>query len=266
MNGKINDLLAPGNVARFPSLYDLLHSDNLSDVPLYQRLSKGSDPVLECGIGTGRVAIPLARDGIVVHGIDNSPEMLAALQEKLNSEPANVRARVHSYQLDMCSFALGESFKLIYVPFMSFNYLLGITAQLACLHSIRAHLTDNGSLVMELMSFYREWFHNDGIPRFIVRRTDPHTRKSTEVFRVTRFDPSTQIVEHDRHYRSLSPEGHIEEERVVFLRNRFVTLGEASLLLEKAHFSLDHVWGDHNGGPYTKESQVMILAASKTAA
>ena len=253
-----------GNVTRYPELYDLLHDDHKSDIALYQRMSQGCDAVLECGVGTGRIAIPLARQGVVVHGVDKSPEMLAALQRKLMGEPSAVRARIHVHEADMCSFDLGMEFKFAYVPFMTFSYLPNIEAQVACLSSIRAHLEVGGTLVLELISFYREWFYDDGIPRLVARRIDPYTGSTVEVFRVTRFDPTTQTLEHDRHYRFLDATGHVEEERVILLRNRFFFLGEARLLLEKANLALTHVFGDHDGGPYTWKSQVMILAASKT--
>lgn len=255
-----------GNVTVYPELYDLLHKDATDDILLYQRLSEGCNPVLECGVGTGRIAIPLAREGKVVYGIDKSSEMLAALRRKLKDEPNAVRDRIHIYEADMCSFNLGVSFKFAYVPFMTFNYLPDIRSQLGCLRSIHAHLETAGTLVLELISFYREWFHNDGIPRLVARRIDPDTGKAIQVFRVTRFDPSTQILEHDRHYRFLDSTGRVEEERAVWLRNRFFLLGEVRLLLQNANFTLEHIWGDHSGGPYTSDSQVMILVASKAIA
>jgi hypothetical protein len=255
-----------GNVTRYPELYDLLHDDHKSDIALYQRMSQGCDAVLECGVGTGRIAIPLARQGIVVHGIDTSREMLAALERKLQGEADPVRGRVHLHQADMCSFDLGISFKFIYIPFMTFNYLPSIEAQLACLGSISSHLKTEGALVLELISFYREWFHDDGIPRLVVRRTNPDTGATVEVFRVTRFDSSTQTLEHERYYRFVDPTGRVEGERTILLRNRFFFLGEARLLLEKANLTLKQVFGDHDGGPYTRDSQVMILVASKAGA
>jgi hypothetical protein len=165
----------------------------------------------------------------------------------------------------MRSFDLGISFRFIYIPFMTFNYLRTIEDQVGCLCSVSRHLERDGRLVLELMSFYREWFHDDNIPRLVFRRTNGETGETAEVFRLTRFDPSTQVVEHDRYYRFIDSAGRLKDERTVFWRNRFLLLGEASMLLDKAKLTLDAVWGDYEGGPYTHESQVMILLASKTA-
>jgi SAM-dependent methyltransferase len=252
-----------GNVASNPELYDLLHQDNARDINLYKRMTRGFNRVLECGIGTGRVAIPLARSGRTVHGIDTSPEMLDYLRRKLHEQPSTVRSRIHLHHGDMCSFALGLSFPFVYVPFMTFNYLPDIAAQLACLRSIHGHMTPGGTLVIELMSFFPEWFYNDGIPRLIARRTDPNTGVAVEVFRITRFDASSQTMEHDRHYKFFDAQGRLECERVILLRNRFLFLGEALLLMEKARFSIRHVWGNHSAGPYNHHSQIMILVVTK---
>lgn len=252
-----------GNVTAQPGLYDLLHGDNQEDIPLYERLSKGLERVLECGVGTGRIAISLARKGRTVYGIDSSPEMLAQLRRNLSHESGKVAARVRVELGDMRLFEMSLTFRLVYIPFMTFNYLPSVVDQLACLDRMRAHLDVGGTLVMELMSYHREWFHDDGVPRVVLRRLLPDARGHVEVLRVTRFDASTQIMEHDRFYRFFDSGGRLESEQVVHLRNRFFFLGEASMLLERCGFAIRNVWGDHRGGPYTRGSQVMILVAEK---
>jgi SAM-dependent methyltransferase len=252
-----------GTVASNPDLYDLLHGEPQDEVAMYSSLSEGCDAILECGIGSGRIAIPLARAGIEVHGIDTSAEMLAQLELKLKAEPGTVGRRVHPSMADMRSFDLGRSFSFAYVPFMTFNYLLTIEAQRECLAALYRHLKPGGTLLIELISLYREWFYNDGIARFVLRRKHPESGQIVDIFRVTRFDPATQILEHDRQYRFLDDLGRLDHERTVFLRNRFFFLGEAQLLLAEAGFTLTAIWGDHKRGPYDRDSQVMILVASR---
>src|SRR3954452_23690602 len=67
-------------------------------------------PVLELGIGTGRVAIPLAAHGIEVHGVDSSPDMVAALQAKPSAESIVVH---HGDFAEVGSLVDGE-FALVY--------------------------------------------------------------------------------------------------------------------------------------------------------
>jgi len=89
----------PGNVASYPELYDLLHDGNDNDVDFYSCLSAGHETVLECGIGSGRVAIPLAKLGRKVHGIDNSkqmPDEVAPKQWKVRALDRGGRRRAPS--------------------------------------------------------------------------------------------------------------------------------------------------------------------------
>jgi ubiquinone/menaquinone biosynthesis C-methylase UbiE len=253
-----------GTVATNPDLYDLLHFDNLRDVEFYKSLVTEGEEVLECGVGTGRIAIPLAKMGITVHGIDNSPQMLNFLERKLEALPPDVRGRVRFYFADMCDFDLGLVFDLAYIPFMTFNYLMDIESQIKCLRSIRRHLHQGSKLSIELMSFFDEWFRDDGIERLVMKRADENTGGTIEVYRITRYDPSSQVMEHDRLYRFVAPDGNIRSQRKIVLRNRYISPGEARLLLEKAGFAVLEVFGDTRGSAYTKQSQVMNILSVST--
>ena len=72
--------------------YDGAYSSmkDLVDAPFYVELAKQSGgPVLEVGCGTGRVLVPIAREGIEIHGVDNSGPMLEILKAKLaQDQPA----------------------------------------------------------------------------------------------------------------------------------------------------------------------------------
>jgi ubiquinone/menaquinone biosynthesis C-methylase UbiE len=70
---------------------------DLVDVPFYVELAKGmGGPVLEIACGTGRVLLPIAREGIEIHGVDNSPAMLRILRAHLKEEPPKVASRFSS--------------------------------------------------------------------------------------------------------------------------------------------------------------------------
>jgi SAM-dependent methyltransferase len=108
--------------------------------------------VLELGCGTGRVAIPTARAGVEICGLDASAEMLARFREKLAAEPADVRRRVSLVQGDRRAFDLGRRFRLVTLPFRPFQHLVRVEDQLACLARIRARLADDGRLILDLFN------------------------------------------------------------------------------------------------------------------
>ena len=79
-----------------PEIYDLTTPATFrGDVDWYRRKARESGgPVLELGVGTGRVALALARDGAEVVALDSHPGMLAALRRKIGEAPPDVRERI----------------------------------------------------------------------------------------------------------------------------------------------------------------------------
>lgn len=251
------------SVSQRPDLYDWHYIDQVEDIPMYCALAEGHSEVLECGIGSGRIAIPMAEAGKIVYGIDSSPEMLGRLEAKLKDFPESVRKKVRFYQADMRDFDLGRKFSHILVPFSTFNYLLTLKDQKKSLLSIRRHLAPQGTLVLELLSFslFPKWLDNDNLLRKVITRRDPGTGKAVELWRVVRFDSASQIVEQDRHYRFYDESGVLEKEMVVLWRNRFFLMGEMQLLLDATGFEVTNIYGDCDFGPYEHHSEFAVVIA-----
>jgi SAM-dependent methyltransferase len=132
---------------RFADVYDDWYgevSDVAGTVDRIAALAKGG-PALELGVGSGRIAIPLAARGVEVHGVDTSPAMLA----RLHSKPGG--AAVHTTVADMATLDLGEPppFSVVFVAFNTFFNLTTAAAQQACLERVAALLAPGGSFVLE---------------------------------------------------------------------------------------------------------------------
>lgn len=104
----------------------------------------GNGPVLELGIGTGRVALPLREAGVPVTGIDASPEMV----NKLRSKPGGSAITVAIG--DFADVAVEGEFALIYVVFNTFFNLLSQADQVRCFRNAAAHLAPGGRFVLEV--------------------------------------------------------------------------------------------------------------------
>jgi SAM-dependent methyltransferase len=104
----------------------------------------GSGPVLELGIGTGRVALPLAARGIEVHGIDASAAMVAKLREHPGGEAITV-AVGDMRRVD----APAERYTLAFVVFNTFFCLLDQDAQIECFANVASRLAPGGRFLME---------------------------------------------------------------------------------------------------------------------
>jgi SAM-dependent methyltransferase len=129
-------------VAQF---YDTWFSDWLDSAGTVERLVElaGPGPVLELGIGTGRVALPLRERGVDVHGIDASPAMVARLRAKPGGDAIPVTIG------DFTEVSLAPRFSLVYVTAGSFFELQSQEAQLRCFQSVAGHLVPGGLFVLD---------------------------------------------------------------------------------------------------------------------
>src|SRR5688500_20255197 len=100
-----------------PLYYSKTYKERTHDVEYYVKLARRcKGPVLEYGIGNGRVALAIARAGIEVAGIDLSQPMLDSLDSTLKSLPKQLRARVSYRQGDMREVRLRRRFPVVIAP------------------------------------------------------------------------------------------------------------------------------------------------------
>jgi len=105
----------------------------------------GHGPALELAIGTGRIALPLARRGVPVHGIDMSRAMVARLRAKPGG--ADIPVTIG----DFATTRLDRSFSLVYLVFNTLMNLTTQAAQVDCFRNAAAHLTPGGCFLVEVM-------------------------------------------------------------------------------------------------------------------
>src|SRR6266536_2533444 len=104
----------------------------------------GAGAALELGIGTGRIAIPLAHRGVRVHGIDLSEAMVARLRAKPGAEQVGVTIG------DFTTTAVPGTFSLAYLVFNTIGNLTTQDQQVACFQNVASHLEPGGCFVIEL--------------------------------------------------------------------------------------------------------------------
>lgn len=128
---------------RIAPIYDQRHPDVAAgQVELLAELA-GTGPVLELGIGTGRLALPLAARGVQVHGIDASPAMVDRLRAKPGGDEVTVTIT------DFADFDLAERFPLVFVAFNTLFALTSQQAQVTCFRAVARHLRPGGRFLVE---------------------------------------------------------------------------------------------------------------------
>jgi SAM-dependent methyltransferase len=135
---------------RFADVYDDWYGEVTDAEACADRLAAlahgaGGGPVLELGVGSGRLALPLASRGLEVHGIDASPSML----ERLRAKPGG--SAVRTTLGDMAELALTDPppFAVVFVAFNTFFNLVTEPAQRRCLDRVTALLAPAGHFVLE---------------------------------------------------------------------------------------------------------------------
>ena len=104
----------------------------------------GSGRALELGIGTGRIALPLARRGVPVHGIELSNAMAAKLRAKPGGEDIGVTIG------DFATATVDGTFSVAYLVFNTISNLTTQEAQVSCFRNVAAHLEPGGCFVIEV--------------------------------------------------------------------------------------------------------------------
>ncbi len=148
-------------------------ADAMNDTPFYLALAMEAEAlglaVIELGCGTGRVTLPIAREGIEVVGLDNAPAMLDIARRKASAEGLDVSW----IEADMRDFDLGRRFGLVIIPYRSFLHLLTDADQAACLAAVYRHLVPGGRLAL---NFFAPPFAAAGARRPLISRISKRMR------------------------------------------------------------------------------------------
>jgi SAM-dependent methyltransferase len=195
----------------------------------------GGGRALELGIGTGRIALPLARRGVPVHGIDLSRAMVARLRAKPGGDAIGVTIG------DFATTRVDGTFSLAYLVFNTINNLTTQRAQVACFRNVAAHLEPGGCFVIEV-----------GVPE--LRRLPPgqnvvpfHVSPTRWAFDI--YDTATQAM--SSNYVTVDG-GRGEYRSIPF---RYVWPAELDLMAQLAGLRLRERWDGWTRAPFTSESR-----------
>ena len=247
--------------------YDAAVPVSQAEVEFYLELARAAESrrerTLELTCGTGRVAIPLAREGVRVVGIDTSPAMLAEARKRGAGLP------IEWLEGDMRSFDLGERFGLVYIPAGSFQLLLTIEDQLAALECIRRHLAPEGRFAFEVENpqpvAIADWLTTRR--GTLARRPDrdythPITGRHIRTSGTLEYHPSEQI------YTSHGVFDELDDDGVVLRRVygqpmtlRYHHRYELEHLLARAGLAIEALYGDVAKNEYRATSPDFIIVA-----
>ena len=191
---------------------------------------------LELGIGTGRIALPLARRGVPVQGIDLSADMVAKLREKPGGAEIPVTVG------DMATTRLDGTFSLVYVVWNSIMNLRTQEAQAACVRNAAAHLAPRGRFVVEIMvPELQRLGPGEALLPFAV---------SPEHVGFDEYDLATQRLTSHHYYPR---RGEYES-----YPGRYIWPAELDLMARLAGMALGERWSGWERAPFTSDSRAHV--------
>ena len=133
-----------------PNLYALMFGDRTDDIEFYRHLVRGASSVLEYGVGSGRVAVPLARGGCDVVGVDISEAMLGAFAAAVAKEEPATRARLSWQRGDSLGVHLGRRFPRVICPFNGLAEYPTRVELTEFFQRVHEHLDDDGLFAFDV--------------------------------------------------------------------------------------------------------------------
>lgn len=206
----------------------------------------GEGRALELGVGTGRIALPLARRGVDVHGI----ELSRAMADRLRTKPGGAAVGV-----TIGDFATARAPGTYSVAYLVFNTIMNLTtqdAQVDCFRNVAAHLEPGGTFVVEVM-----------VPQLQKLPPGQNTvpfHVGTDRLGFDTYDTATQAM--SSHHVRVTEDGQGSFRSIPF---RYVWPAELDLMARLAGMRLRERWADWGRAPFTSESETHVSVWEKLA-
>lgn len=208
-------------------------------VDVLEELARGGR-ALELGIGTGRIALPLAARGIEVHGIDASEAMVSKLRARPGGDSIAVTIG------DFTDAQAEGEFSLVYVVFNTIFALLTQEDQVRCFRNVAGHLAEGGTFAIEA---------------FVPDMTRFPGGQEVRAHTVTTEQISLQVTAHDpvrQRLRSQFVVFNNNELKLYPVEIRYCWPSELDLMARLAGLRLRHRWGNWNRGEFNSRSEKHI--------
>lgn len=256
-------------------LYDHEYRRRKADVAWYRQLAKDvaavqtkQRPILELGSGTGRLLVPLARDGHQVIGVDRSPQMVLRCQQRLSRQSQRVAQNVQLIEADFRALPLdcspSERFRLIVCPFNGLLHLYERQDLERFLTEVRRLLHPDGLFAFDAANPDPQWLARDPNRRWSrTRFRHPRTGEPLVYSTNHDYDPASQVMTMRLFYE---PDAKANwptpsPPRTVILTQRMYFPAELAALLHYNGFSLWYRAGGFDGQPLSPVSAEQVICA-----
>jgi ubiquinone/menaquinone biosynthesis C-methylase UbiE len=229
------------------------------DIAFWRRLAApAKGQILELGCGTGRVALPLARHGSSVVGIDRSASMLSRARLRVARAKLHQRVRLIRGDIRQLPFP-DKSFPLVMAPYGILQSLLDEQLLAATLTDVQRVLTRDGIFGLELVADLPAW---DEYANRVTLRGDrgPHG-KPIKLIETVKQDRRNRVTRFEQEF--VEGRGAQVTRRKFSLAFRTLTVPQMVQRLERAGLEVAALLGDYQGGPWDLRAEVWIILARR---
>lgn len=229
------------------------------DIAFWRRMAAPVEgPILELGCGTGRVALPVARHGSTVFGIDRSESMLARARARVRR--ARLSSRVKLIRGDIRHLPFPDrTFPLVMAPYGILQSLLDEELLAATLKDVRRVLTPNGIFGLELVADLPAW--DEYSKRVSMRGKRGPNGKPISLIESVKQDRKKHITRFEQEF--VEGRGKTATRKKFSLAFRTLSVPQMVQRLEQAGLELSSLLGDYQGGPWDLRADVWIILARR---
>jgi ubiquinone/menaquinone biosynthesis C-methylase UbiE len=229
------------------------------DIAFWKRMASAArGPVLELGCGTGRVALPVARDGATVVGIDRSQPMLDRARKRVKR--AGLQDKVQLIRGDIRHLPFPDkSFPLVMAPYGILQSLLVERDLAKTLAAVSRVLTKKGTFGLELVADLPAW--DEYSKRISMRGKRGPNGKPIALVESVIQDRARQITRFEQEF--IEGRGKSAVRKKFGLAFRTLTVPQMVRRLEKAGLEVSALLGDYQGGPWDLRAEVWIILARR---
>lgn len=231
------------------------------DIAFWQRMASAVDgPILELGCGTGRVAVPLAKDGARVVGVDRSASMLDRARTRVKRARLGARLQLIRGDIRHLPFP-GKSFPLVIAPYGILQSLLDESLLADTLKDVHRVLARNATFGIELVADLPAW--DEYSERTTLRSPRGPHGKPIALVETVKQDRRKHITRFVQTF--VEGRGKSATRKTFSLAFRTLTVPQMVQRLEQAGFAVSALLGDYQGGPWDLRAEVWIILARRGA-
>jgi len=236
-----------------PRHYDRHFASFREDIPFYLDLIKEyGEPVLELACGTGRIAIPLAKEDVDITGLDISGPMLTQARKKAGEAGVGT----DFVKADCRDFQLKRKFTLIILPFNTIGLLHGSQNQEALFHCVKRHLKEEGRFVVDFFNPDFSFLTRDPKQRYpVTSYPDPDGRGTVVITENNVYDAAAQLNRVKWYYNIGDGAEEFVKERDIRI---FYPL-ELDAILRTNGFEIERKYGDYDKSAFVSSSPKQLL-------